>query len=843
MIVLRIGFLIALSLTCARTHALFPQWVRGTSVETPDPRAIQAEDFTGDGHPELLIRSSTGALSVAAVLGDGTPAQPVPLDGEMYADAIAADVDGDGDRDIVAARGSSVVVFRNVEGAFAVPLVTGSAYTIAALAAADFNRDAKVDVAFLSRTSGVIAIMTGNATGAFFEAGTLASPGNISHIAAGDFDLDGDNDVVALNAEPVRYELLYGRGDGTFAAGHVPAAATASTAFRAADLDQDGDLDLVSCQFAANTLTVVLNLGARTFGAPATYNAYETPPPYTPGNPTALAIGEFTGDSILDVVVTLTNHVRLATFTGIGNGLLGDVDYARVRPVTQWPDARPYFQRALAAGDFNLDGRMDLALAHDEPDSIVVFANAAGDSRMTLQARNTTISAGDQATFLVTFQTASGFSAPHDAPAPTPSGTVILRNGDVTIGTGTFAGSEATIDVSSLPIGTHTITATFEGDASYRALELGPVMQRVVAEKTTTTLTGPGREITYGEQWSVEATVTSGIAAPIGGKICFGETDPYCGAAPVMQNRGTGLAPGTYTFLAEYRGDDVHPRSRSNVLTQVVRKSPTVTTLEPPDVAVYGARPLLGVQIKAPFTSVQGGSFAIYEGTTLLATGAQLPVLPPGTHHLHARYSGTENFESSMSDVVTYTVLPNSGIALDATARTDSVVLVWRHATTQHMTYTIERRAGAGPWSVVAERVEGMYVVQDVAPDTVHSFRVLAYPVSNPTTVAATSNVEIAMLPRFTDDPLTRTTRVKAQHLRELVEAVNRVRAVGSLAPVSLDVQSGAPIRASQIATLAAALDEARAAIGATWWSPSPRPAPGDAVMIRDVQALRDGLR
>jgi hypothetical protein len=841
-IILRAGFLIATLLTCAHAHAFFPQWVRGTSADAPDASAIRAEDFDGDGRPELLVRFSTGALSIAFVQQDGTPGAPVLLDAGVYGDAIPADVDGDGDRDVLAVRGSSVVVFpAKGDGTFEAPVVTATVFTYAALATADFNGDGKLDVALVSRTSDVIVFMTGNGTGAFVEAQVVTTPGNISHVAAGDFDLDGKSDVVALNSEPVRYDLLYGRGDVSFSSSSIPAAATWSSDFRSADLDQDGDLDLLSCQFAPNTVTVVLNLGARTFAAPATYDAFETPPSPSPGNPTALAIGEFTGDAILDVVVTLTNHVRLATFTGTGNGALGNVDYASVRPVSQWPDPRPHFQRSLAPGDFNEDGRMDIALVHDQPDSIVVFANAAGDSRMTLRARNATISAGDRATFLVSFRNAPGFSAPQDAPAPAPSGTVTLKSGDATIATGTFVGTEATIDAPALPAGVHEITATFEGDASYRAMEIGSVTQRVVVQKTTTTLTGPAGEIVYGEAWSVQAAVTSEIAAPIGGKICFGEIHLSCDAAPVMQFRGTGSAPGTYTFVAEYQGDDVHPRSRSATFTQVVRKSPTTTTVEPPALALYGERPVLFARVSAPYTSVHGGTLSIYEGTTLLVNGTQLPVLAPGTYYLHVRYSGTENFARSESGVVTYTVLPNTGLVLDATAREGTIRLQWRHATMQRLEYTIERRIGAGPWSVVAKNVELSYVVHDVAPDVVYSFRILAHQTA--ANLVATSNVEVAMLTRFTDDPLTRTTAVKAQHLRELVDAINRIRAAGSLAPVVLDVRAGAIIRAAHVASLAEALDDARAAIGATWWSPSPRPAAGAPVLLRDVQALRDALR
>ena len=63
--------------------------------------------------------------------------------------------------------------------------------------------------------------------------------------------------------------------------------------------------------------------------------------------------------------------------------------------------------------------------------------------------------------------------------SPATSGTVAFRNGGQFLGLGTITGGAATFTTSSLPEGTHTIRAYYEGTGEYLGSEATPVMHTV----------------------------------------------------------------------------------------------------------------------------------------------------------------------------------------------------------------------------------------------------------------------------------------------------------------------------------------------------------------------------
>ena len=62
-----------------------------------------------------------------------------------------------------------------------------------------------------------------------------------------------------------------------------------------------------------------------------------------------------------------------------------------------------------------------------------------------------------------------------------PTGTVKFYSGGAFIGSGTLSSGVATFATSSLPVGTHTITATYQGDANYTAVTSNSVKQTITA--------------------------------------------------------------------------------------------------------------------------------------------------------------------------------------------------------------------------------------------------------------------------------------------------------------------------------------------------------------------------
>jgi hypothetical protein len=61
----------------------------------------------------------------------------------------------------------------------------------------------------------------------------------------------------------------------------------------------------------------------------------------------------------------------------------------------------------------------------------------------------------------------------------TPTGQVTFKDGSTTLGTGTLSGGKATFRTSSLPVGTHSITAVYGGSTSYNGSTSSALTQKV----------------------------------------------------------------------------------------------------------------------------------------------------------------------------------------------------------------------------------------------------------------------------------------------------------------------------------------------------------------------------
>ena len=125
----------------------------------------------------------------------------------------------------------------------------------------------------------------------------------------------------------------------------------------AADFDGDGVLDLVTANSVSGTISVLRGRRDGRFRSAVSF----TPP----DRPVRLAIGDFNGDTHLDVA--MTNGV-----SDFGNAvfiLLGQGDGSFRVGASMAVDS----PAAIVAGDFNADGRTDLAVTSRYGDSVTPF--------------------------------------------------------------------------------------------------------------------------------------------------------------------------------------------------------------------------------------------------------------------------------------------------------------------------------------------------------------------------------------------------------------------------------------------------------------------------------------
>jgi len=186
---------------------------------------------------------------------------------------IAADVDGDGDLDVLSTS-DQVVWFENLDGAGGFGpknAVSEHADRAADLYAADVDGDGDTDVLFASGDDDKIAWYENlDGTGSFGPVRAIATDADgASSVYATDVDGDGDTDVLSASEWDDKiawYENL--SGDGDFGSTRlISYDANRPTSVLAADVDGDGDQDVVSASHDDDTIAWYENLsGAGDFG-------------------------------------------------------------------------------------------------------------------------------------------------------------------------------------------------------------------------------------------------------------------------------------------------------------------------------------------------------------------------------------------------------------------------------------------------------------------------------------------------------------------------------------------------------------------------------------------------
>lgn len=232
--------------------------------------SVATGDFNGDAHRDIAVGEEGGAVVVILGVGDGTfgaPLAPASTGGGGAVRIAAADLDGNGRDDIVAApgppSGASATVATLLSGATgALGAAVGTPVPGAPRdpRTADFNGDGRPDVVVTSPSTGTASVLLTAANGRLGAPVSLAV-GFGGTPAAGDIDHDGRADVVVAGA-PAGLTAFPGRGDGTFGAGLPVAAAGGFSAALATDIDGDGFADLALGRAGAGRVIVARNAPA-----------------------------------------------------------------------------------------------------------------------------------------------------------------------------------------------------------------------------------------------------------------------------------------------------------------------------------------------------------------------------------------------------------------------------------------------------------------------------------------------------------------------------------------------------------------------------------------------------
>lgn len=311
--------------------------------------------------------------------------------------------------------------------------------------------------------------------------------------------------------------------------------------------------------------------------------------------------------------------------------------------------------REYSRWNYNVSPLVDLTSpyrASDHDPELVAFSvpTAAASS---VQATAPTVKLGAEAKVEATVSPAEAATG----------GTVTVRNGDTTLGSGTV-GDDGKVSISlgdDLAVGTYTLTVAFGGTDDLVASD---TTASLTIDKVDSSIeaTGPATA-DYAQDVTIGATVTG--AAPTG-TVTVTEGGTTYGTGAVGTD-GTAtvtvtdtLAPGRHTLTVTY-GGDANNASSSDTVELVVGPSPASIDATAPSTIRVGQQATVSVVATGLAPT---GTVTVSEGSAQLAAGQlvegqvaiQVPGLTQGSHTLTVTYAGDANNAGS-TDVVQVSVI------------------------------------------------------------------------------------------------------------------------------------------------------------------------------------------
>ncbi len=223
------------------------------------------------------------------------------------------------------------------------------------IAQGDFNGDGRADLVVSGETS--VSVFLGTGDGTFGPAITTA-PFNPVGFGCNTViaDFNGDGKSDLLRSG----NLALGKGDGTF-----QPAVTIGSVFgnpAAADFNGDGKADVALIDGNSGALTLLLGNGDGTFAAPLNYFLTEATAfdKFGAGNVFSLVAGDFNGDGKADLALATKPFLNAATLHVMV--LLGNGNGTFQAPLISQTGVTSVGIGFVFVADFNLDGKPDLAI-------------------------------------------------------------------------------------------------------------------------------------------------------------------------------------------------------------------------------------------------------------------------------------------------------------------------------------------------------------------------------------------------------------------------------------------------------------------------------------------------
>jgi hypothetical protein len=251
---------------------------------------------------------------------------------------------------------------------------------------------------------------------------------------------------------------------------------------------------------------------------------------------------------------------------------------------------------------------------------------------------------------------------------------VTFLDGATSLGTATVSNSSAQLAISGLSLGTHSVTASYGGNANLSGSVSSVLTQAVNQAATATAISSSANPSTFGQAVTFTATVQ-----PAAGGVPTGTVTFFDGAAPIGSGSlsggvaqftaaGGALATGTHSITARYSGDSNFLSSTSASLAETVNAAPTstlLTTSSNPSVTAHSVT--FTATVSSSVAGTQSGTVSFYlDGSTTPAGSAALSAgaaqfstssLGVGNHTVAATFaSSNSKFQGSSSATLTQAI-------------------------------------------------------------------------------------------------------------------------------------------------------------------------------------------
>jgi Bacterial Ig-like domain (group 3)/FG-GAP-like repeat len=476
-------------------------------------------DFNGDGKLDIAVPNDETYAKAGQILlgnGDGTFSPGVSLSSVDPSAVVVGDFNRDGFQDVAIVNTGSIgsvdVYLGKGDGTFQVVKKYAVSYTsdYRFIAIGDFNRDGKQDLVITDHNKGV-TVLLGNGDGTFQVSDPIPTGNTIGNLVVGDVNSDGFEDLLVADNGDNHVTLLLGNGDGTFRQGTYPTVpGDQSGTVALGDYNGDGKPDLLVSDQATKSVYLFLGNGDGTFQPPITLT--------TTGFPYYVTVGDFDHDGNLDILVVDDVEpagMYMEIWLGHGDGtfdlpsayatggisiyaIVGDINGDGMEDVVTSVNGSPLSTEpvglALTLSTVSISTQPVAVTIHG-CGSQMVNATYSGDANYPMSSgpsvslntsplpTSVSLTANPSSSTYGQQVTLTAVVSPFQYGSIVTDGDIVtFMNGTATLQSAPLESGIATISLTSLPLGTNSLTAVFAGDCTFSGSSSSTINFTVISQ-------------------------------------------------------------------------------------------------------------------------------------------------------------------------------------------------------------------------------------------------------------------------------------------------------------------------------------------------------------------------